>query len=121
MSRDLHVRIDDRQYAFLKWARAQTGLTMADLVREALNATYDADLPAFDVAERDTSAEDTSAGETSVANGFNGDTTGNAEDVNAKQYAQAGLVGIRGKGAGRAAGRGGGGTGSDGDTPKKQL
>jgi hypothetical protein len=40
MSRDLHVHIWDRQYAFLRAESEATGLPMAELVRRALDHTY---------------------------------------------------------------------------------
>jgi hypothetical protein len=40
MSRDLHVHIWDRQYAFLRAESEVTGLPMAELVRRALDHTY---------------------------------------------------------------------------------
>ena len=40
MSRELHVHIADRQYAFLRAESDLTGLPMAELVRRALDLTY---------------------------------------------------------------------------------
>jgi hypothetical protein len=40
MSRDIHVHIADRQYAFLRAESAVTGLPMAELIRRALDHTY---------------------------------------------------------------------------------
>ena len=40
MSRDIHVHIADRQYAFLRAESAVTGLPMAELIRRALDQTY---------------------------------------------------------------------------------
>jgi hypothetical protein len=40
MSRDVHVHLADRQYAFLRAESATTGLPMAELIRRALDATY---------------------------------------------------------------------------------
>ena len=43
MSRELHLHIYDRQYAFLQGESAVTGLPMAELVRRAIDYTYGAD------------------------------------------------------------------------------
>ena len=40
MSRDLHLHIEERQYAFLRGESTMTGLSMAELVRRAIDHTY---------------------------------------------------------------------------------
>jgi hypothetical protein len=40
MYRDVHVHIEEAQYAFLRSESALTGLPMAELIRRALNYTY---------------------------------------------------------------------------------
>jgi hypothetical protein len=40
MSREIHVHIAERQYLWLKSESALTGLPMAELVRRALDHTY---------------------------------------------------------------------------------
>jgi hypothetical protein len=41
MSRELHLHVADRQYEFLRAESAATGLPMAELVRRALDHTYE--------------------------------------------------------------------------------
>ena len=40
MSRSVHVTLTDRQHALLTEESVRTGLSMAELVRRALDATY---------------------------------------------------------------------------------
>lgn len=105
MLRDIHCHVTEPQHAFLKRASAQTGLHVAELVRHALDHTYAAWMEmelhgpvSMDVHGVDLATE----GDASSGDGFNGDMTGKVEDVDAKRYAQAGLVGLRGKSAERA-------------------
>jgi hypothetical protein len=40
MTRRTHVTLDDRQHAFLRDESARTGLSLAELVRRAIDYTY---------------------------------------------------------------------------------
>jgi predicted DNA-binding protein len=44
MARTMHIHVTDEQYAYLRWARARTGHTMARLVRHAIEHTYGEDV-----------------------------------------------------------------------------
>jgi hypothetical protein len=46
MSRDIHVHVEERHYAFLRQEADLTGLAMAELIRRAIDFTYlDAERP----------------------------------------------------------------------------
>ena len=109
--RNIHCHVTDDQHAFLKHASADTGLHMADFVRYALQHTYgtwmdmDSRVQRNDtLSDMDDHGRDSDMAvhvQSSSADGFNGDMSGNADDMDAKRYAQAGLVGVRGKSAER--------------------
>jgi hypothetical protein len=107
MYRALHVYVTPEQYAYLQRASAGSGWAMARYVRHALVHTYGPGLGHVDV---EVAAKVGHSGV--LANSFDLEAeravhpatgTGTDPPMDAKRYAQAGLVGVRGKAGARLA------------------
>jgi len=107
MYRALHVHVTPEQHAYLQRASARSGWAMARYVRHALVHTYGPGLGHVDVevaAEVGHSGVLVSPVDRGAERAVHGAAgTGTEAPMDGKRYAQAGLVGIRGKAGARLA------------------